>query len=74
MAITQRRSKRKPSGGRYHKGARKKRLFERGNMPINTSIGKTKRKKVNTKSTKTKQKLLKVEFANVIGKDMEREC
>ena len=69
MAITQRRSKRKVSGGRYHKGARKKRLFESGQMPTSTSIGKTKRKTVRVRSANTKQRLLKVEFANVVGKD-----
>ncbi len=68
MAITQHRSKRKPSGGRYH-SARKKRLFESGSMPANTSIGKTRKSIVRAKSAKIKQKLLKVEFANIVGKD-----
>ncbi|MBW3013892.1 30S ribosomal protein S8e [Candidatus Woesearchaeota archaeon] len=68
MAITQHRSKRKPSGGRYH-SARKKRLFESGNLPSNTNIGKTRKRIVRGKSGNIKQKLLKAEFANLIGKD-----
>jgi small subunit ribosomal protein S8e len=41
MAVIQGRSTRKPSGGRYKK-ARKKQLFELGNLPTMTKIGENK--------------------------------
>lgn len=69
MGITQRKSKRKPSGGRYHSGARKKRLYEGGSRPANTSVGKTRKRQVRARSGISKQKLLKAEQANIVGKD-----
>ncbi|MCW3135752.1 MAG: 30S ribosomal protein S8e [Canidatus Methanoxibalbensis ujae] len=59
------RSRRKPSGGRYHR-YRKKRKFEMGREPANTMIGdQIKQKIVRCRGGNTKVKLLECNFANV---------
>jgi len=65
MVVTQKRSKRKPTGGRYKKPARAKRQFERGSAPMLTRLGKRKSKKVRTLGGPRKEKLLTCDVANV---------
>lgn len=64
MAISQFRSKRKISGGRY-RNIRKSRLREHGNLPTYTKIGKRKAKRVRIRGKSYKVKILSTEFANV---------
>ena len=59
------RSKRKPSGGRYHKPYRKKRKFELARFAANTILSKSKLKQVRTRSGHVKNRLLSSEYANV---------
>ena len=68
MPTVQHRSKRKPSGGRY-KSARKKRVFELGSIPTLTQIGARKAKDVRARSAAKKERLLKTDTANLVGKD-----
>ena len=65
MVVIQSRSKRKPTGGRYH-SARGKRRYEMGRLPALTKIGKTKNKQVKTKGGNKKIKLLTSETANLL--------
>lgn len=65
MAISQFRSKRKPTGGRY-KDIRKKRLCENGSTPTHTRIGVTKVKKQRVSSGMIKPRLLLCNQANVL--------
>ncbi len=64
MAITQHRSKRKPTGGRY-KAYRGKRLYEKGSPATNTRIGSKKTKLVKGRGFNYKFKALRLEEANV---------
>lgn len=64
MAITQHRSKRKPSGGRYKTKPRKvKRLF--GRTSSLTRIGPAKLMKIRCAGGRLKNRLVQAEFANV---------
>ena len=65
MVITQHRSVRKVTGGRYI-SSRKKRLFELGRLPTHTKVGKTKRIIIKTKGGGRKVRVLSAEFANVL--------
>ena len=65
MVITQARSKRKVTGGRYI-AARKKKLYESGTGPILTKLDKVKHSKEKTKGGNIKLKLLTSNIANVI--------
>ena len=65
MTITQTRSKRKSTGGRYIAG-RKKKLHEGGKKPVLTKVGPLKRKSEKTKGGSIKFKLLNSDMANVI--------
>ena len=65
MVITQHRSKRKPTGGRYKKLYRSKRLYESGNMPALSSIGAKDLKIMKTRSSKIKAKVVHGDKANV---------
>jgi len=65
MVITQHRSVRKATGGRYI-AARKKRLYELGRAPTHTKVGKTKRKIISTKGGGLKVRVLTTEYANVL--------
>ena len=60
MAITQARSKRKPTGGRYI-SYRKKRKTELGRLPSLTKIGKTKLKVLRVLGGNLKQRLISAE-------------
>jgi len=66
MAISQKRPKRKPSGGRYRHW-RKKRLRELGNLPSFTKLGKKVVKTVRTMGNNSKRVLLAGEIANVFN-------
>ena len=68
MAITQTRSKRKFTGGKLH-DYRKKRVFELGSLPAKTDIGATKRVAHRGRGAITKQKLLRTDVVNLVGKD-----
>jgi small subunit ribosomal protein S8e len=57
-------SRRKSSGGKLHR-QRKKRAHEAGRPPADTTIGKTRRKKIVTRGGGVKMRLLRCEFANV---------
>lgn len=64
MVITQTRSKRKPSGGRY-KTKQSKRLNQRGRKSTLTSLGKPTSRVMRTKGGNSKRKLLRHNEANV---------
>jgi len=63
--ITQTRSKRKSTGGRYHKLYRKKKLYEAGREPYLAKVDETKAKPVEGRSNNTKRTLLSVNYANI---------
>lgn len=65
MAISQFKSKRKISGGRYIR-FRKKKTRELGNLPILTRIGKRQIKKVRITGGNKKFILLRTDIANVL--------
>ena len=64
MAISQARSKRKITGGRY-RDYRKKRLHELGNLPRLTKLGEKKVKIIKGKFSKYKKVLLNANMVNV---------
>jgi len=64
MVITQSRSKRKSTGGRYI-AARKKKEYEGGKMPTLTRLGKVKQKTDKGKGGNLKIRLLTADTANV---------
>jgi len=65
MVIAQKsRTKRKPTGGRYHK-ARSKKKQEMGRLPTMTKIGNQKVKTVRTKYAGRKMKVLIAQYANL---------
>lgn len=64
MAISQRKSLRKPTGGRY-KDYRKKKKHELGRLPSLTKLGEKKLKRVRTMGGDFKQRLLQADTANV---------
>lgn len=68
MAIVQHRSKRKPSGGRY-RSARKKRVYELGGRAVLTEIGELKKKVTRGYGGNKKERILRIEFANLIDKN-----
>ena len=65
MAISQQRSLRKPSGGRYKKGYRKKKAYELGRQPALTHIEKRRAKYVRTMGGNRKVRLLAADTANL---------
>jgi len=64
MAISQSRSKRKITSGRY-KTYRKKRLHELGNLPRLTKLGERKSRLIKGKFSSYKQVLFNIDVANV---------
>ena len=62
--ITQKRSRRKSSGGRY-KDARKKRLIDEGRTASLTKVGETRAKKIRARGGNDKIKLFSSDAANV---------
>lgn len=65
MAISQRKSLKKKSGG-LKRGHRTKRKFERGSEHMEAKIGDRKTKVVRMRGSRDKVKLLVAEFANVL--------
>ena len=65
MAISQRRSLRKPSGGRYKQQGRKKKAYELGREPAFTKLEKKRAKYVRTKGNHRKVRLLSTDTANL---------
>lgn len=65
MVLTQHRSVKKITGGRYI-AARKKRLYESGRAPTHTKVGKTRRTIIRTKGGGQKVRILAAEYANVL--------
>ncbi|MBS1267005.1 MAG: 30S ribosomal protein S8e [Candidatus Woesearchaeota archaeon] len=63
--LTQYRSKRKITGGRYKK-YRGKRLYETARIASLTKLGKTRLSKIQTLGGNSKNRLLREEFANVV--------
>jgi small subunit ribosomal protein S8e len=64
MALWHLRSRKKPSGGRLHR-LRKKRRTNRGNLPIETKIGKRQVVKKRAEGGSVKLRLSSVELINV---------
>ena len=64
MAISQARSRRKQSGGRY-KDYRKKRQFELGRQPSFTKLGKKRVQVIRTMGSNRKLRLLSADTANL---------
>jgi len=64
MAIFQKRSKRKSTGGRY-KSALSRKLHQRGNHPARTTVGEKRTQRTTTRGGETKQKLLSDKTVNV---------
>ncbi len=71
MVIIQKRSKRKPSGGRYKK-LKTKKLSQRGSSPVLTRLDERKVKKVRTKGGNIKLKLLRTNKINVIDQKTKK--
>ncbi len=65
MALTQGRSKRKFTGGRY-KDYRGKRLSEIAREPSKTKLGETRKKQIRTIGGNKKVRLLSTKYANVV--------
>jgi len=64
MAISQRKSTRKASGGRY-KDFRKKQMHELGRRPSLTKVGEKKVQRLRVRGAALKQRLLQINIANV---------
>ena len=65
MAISQRRSLRKPSGGRYKQQGRKEKQYELGREPAFTKLDKKRVKDVRTRGNHRKVCLLSTDTANL---------
>ena len=71
MAISQERSKRKPTGARY-KDLRKKRLSELGRVQTFTKVDETKSKTIRTLGKRRKRLLLSCNVANIIDEKTKK--
>ena len=65
MAISQLRSVRKPSGGKYKQKGRKEKSYELGREPAFTGLGKRRSKIIRARSNHQKAKLLGTDIANL---------
>jgi len=65
MAVSQKRSKRKPTGGRYKAGFRKKKQFELGRLPSLTKLGETRLSPVRGMGGNVKQRLYQQNVVNL---------
>lgn len=65
MAVSKLRSLRKPTGGRYKKPYRKKRLYDLGRQPALTKIEKIRVRSIRTKGNHRKLRLLSIDSANL---------
>ncbi|MEM2121441.1 MAG: 30S ribosomal protein S8e [Candidatus Woesearchaeota archaeon] len=71
MAISQFRSRKKPSGGTY-KQLRKKRKMDLGREPAYTKVGPQKIKPIRTRGGNLKLRMLNAAYANVL--DENKKC
>ena len=71
MSIVQKRSRRKPSGGRYNSKV-KKRIVNLGNHPRQTKVAKTSLRVVRVKGGDEKQFLLSCDVMNVYDKKVKK--
>jgi len=65
MALSQQKSTRKPTGGRYKAGFRKKRLYELGREPSFTGLGAKRLKIIRVRGDNQKARLLSADIANL---------
>ncbi|MBU90573.1 30S ribosomal protein S8e [Candidatus Woesearchaeota archaeon] len=65
MAISQLRSLRKPSGGRYKQQGRKEKSYELGREPAFTKLEKRRAKSIRTRGINRKVRLLSTDTANL---------
>ena len=65
MAISQLRSVRKPSGGKYKRKGRKQKAYELGSEPAFTGLGKRRVKNMRTMGNHSKIRLLATDTANL---------
>ncbi len=68
MALSQWRSRKKPTAGTY-KSFRKKRKMDLARQPAFTKVGEKKIKVLRVRGSNKKLRLLSVEYANVLAKD-----
>jgi len=74
MAISQLRSLKKPSGGKYKQQGRKKKSYELGREPALTNLEKKRKKYIHTKGNHRKVRLLSTDTANLYNpKDKKYE-
>lgn len=66
MPVSQRRPKRKASGGRYHKPDRKKKQYEVGDNPTMPRVGEKKLKTVRVIGGNLKKKVLTANVMNLV--------
>lgn len=66
--LTHHRSKRKPTGGRFKKGARKKKKYELARRPAFTKLAERKSKQIRVRSGDIKTLLMTCDIANVLDK------
>ncbi len=71
MVIMQKRSKRKPTGGRYKK-LKVRRKANMGNLPTMTKLGDTKLKKVRTRGGNEKIRILRTDKVNVLDQSTKK--
>jgi small subunit ribosomal protein S8e len=72
MAITQARSRRKSSGGRYGTKPSKK-VHATGNRPVLCKVGAAKTRKVSIRGNSEKTRVYQTEEINIIGKDKKAQ-
>ena len=65
MAISQLRSVRKPSGGKYKSKGRKQRAYELGSEPAFTGLGKRRARNMRTMGNHSRTRLLAADTANL---------
>ena len=72
MAISQLRSLRKPSGGKYKQKGRKKKSYELGREPALTKLEKKRSKYVRTRGNNRKVRLLSADTANLFDPNTKK--
>jgi len=66
MVVSHTKSKRKPTGGRYHKFYRKSRKYDMGSLPVLTKIGKRRAKTTRKLGGSFKTGLFSTDTANIV--------
>ena len=69
MAISQKRSRRKASGGLIKRKLLKKKLINKGNLPTLTKLGSSKTKSVMGRGGNKKFRMLSTDIVNLATKD-----